>query len=167
VRRTVHLSLIVDGLEMQSDNQSSYLDLATGQIELVTDDDLRAAEEEDSLEEDEDEVSEAEWEGIDIARAILADPESKRFLPLPSSFDIHEYAIMEDFARSLENPDLSDRLCAALRGNGAFRRFKEFIHEHGIVELWYRFRADALREIAIDWCEANQLEYDEEDEPEA
>jgi len=170
VIKNVHLSVIVDGLEMQSDSQHSYLDIETGQIELVTDDDLKAAEEEtfDKQTPDEDSgeedmaIAEAEWDGVDVARAILNDPKEKRFLPLPESFDIDEYSIMRDFCGSLENAAISEQLSLAIRGSGAFRRFKDVIREHGIEESWYRYRADALKEIAIDWCESRHLAYEDD-----
>jgi len=166
----IRLSVIIDGLEMQNSEMSGYLDLETGQVELVQNETLRAAEtaedegEEDGDDSKQDDRDEAEWDEIAIARRILRDTEQKRYRALPSSFDVHEFAIMEEFCRSVENESLSEELCRAIQGSGAFRRFKNLINEYGIADLWYRFRADALREIAIDWCDAHQIEY-EEDEP--
>lgn len=70
-------------------------------------------------------------------RDILESPE---WIALPSSFDIHEWAIMEDFARSVAEPDLRDELLGAIRGRRAFRRFKDAIYRNGIQEAWYHIR---------------------------
>lgn len=83
------------------------------------------------------------------------------YLPLPTKFDIHEYSIMERFCRSREDDEMRDDLCDAIRGRGAFRRFKDSIHEHGIADDWYKYRDEALREIAIEWCEENGIPYTE------
>ncbi len=69
---------------------------------------------------------------------------------------------MERFCCSLEDQKLSDELLYEMRGSGAFRRFKDAIHRHGIADDWYRFRQVALEEIAIEWLEANNIPYTRE-----
>ncbi len=117
-------------------------------------DDLEAAEGDGALEEYDD------WQRgvIKLARQILADT-SDRFVNLPSSYEINEYAIMEAFCYSVEQQAISDRLLDAIRGRVAFRRFKERIHECGIANDWHHFRDTALEEIAKEWCEENQIAY--------
>ena len=68
---------------------------------------------------------------------------------------------MERFCLSIEDDDMCDDLCNAIRGRGAFRRFKDGIHEYGIADDWYKYRDDTVREIAIDWCEAHGISYTE------
>ena len=75
--------------------------------------------------------------------------------------DIHEYRIMERFCSSIEDDDMRDDLCQAIRGRGAFRYFKDRIHAYGIAEEWYRYRDEALREIAVAWCEEHGIPYTE------
>ena len=87
------------------------------------------------------------------AREVLA---SEDFIPLPGKFEIHEWSIMERFARSLTDAALSDELGAALHGQGAFRRFKDAVQRLGIADEWYRFRDAALEEIAIEFLEATR-----------
>lgn len=59
----------------------------------------------------------------------------------------------------MEDSEVRDALLRAIRGQGAFRRFKEVIHERGIAEAWYAFRQRALEEIAVEWLEANGVAY--------
>ena len=149
---TVRLNDIVDALEMQLDESSSYLDLDTGQVETVSHDLLRAAEEYDDDEEpDLPAWQKKEWE---IAKRIVS---TRRFQKLPTKFDVHEWAIMRDFSHSMEIGEIREELLHAIHGAGAFRMFKATLGRHHIESAWFAFRAEALRRIALDWCEENHL----------
>jgi len=115
--------------------------------------------EEIALAEDPDEAAEvAEWQKdlLPKAQEVLA---SQDFIPLPGKFEIHEWSIMERFARSLTDTAASDELEAAVHGRGAFRRFKDAVHRLGIADEWYRFREAALEEIAIGFLEAHGIAF--------
>jgi len=150
----VKLSDIIEGMDFQSDERSSYLNTTTGEVVSITDEELRAAENDEPL------ADFPEWQHdtIRIARDIV---ETDHYLPLPDRFEIHEYHIMERFCLSVDDDDLRDDLCDALRGRGAFRRFKDSIQVYGIAEDWYRYRDAALREIAMAWCEEHGIPYTE------
>jgi len=150
----VKLSDIIEGLEFQSDACFSYLNTTTGEVVSVTTEELGAAEEDEPLED----FPEWQHDALRIARDIV---DTDHYLPLPNRFDIHEYSIMERFCLSVEDDDMCDDLCNAIRGRGAFRRFKDRIQAYGIAEAWYRYRDAALREIAVAWCEAHGLRYSE------
>jgi hypothetical protein len=42
-------------------------------------------------------------------------------------------------------------------GAGAFRNFTNAVRRLGVEPAWFSFRADALRQIALGWCEENQI----------
>jgi hypothetical protein len=50
---------------------------------------------------------------------------------------------------------------AAIRGRGAFRRFKDALDRHGLLEAWYRYRREDLAQEAAAWLEANGIAYRE------
>jgi len=150
----VKLQDILEGMDFQSDEQSSFLNLTTGEVISITDEELRAAEEDEPLED----FPTWQQDNIRIAQAML---DTDDYLPLPTKFDIHEYRIMERFCDSVNDDDIRDDLCNAIRGRGAFRRFKDRVHAYGMAEGWYRYRDEALREIAIAWCEAHSIPYTE------
>ncbi len=156
----VKLSRIVEGMHMQSDESHRYLDLQTGEVVSVREDDLAATEDDDLLEDEELAADLADWEKdpVEQAREVL-EHAGERYLALPSKFDIHEYSIMDEFCRSIEDRRLSDELRSKIRGSGAFRRFKDAIHERDVADRWYQFRAEAFRQIAIDWCDGHGLAY--------
>jgi hypothetical protein len=148
----VNLKDIIEGLEFQSDEGSSHLNTATGEVVYVTEEELRAAEEEEPL----NHFPEWQHDAIRIAKDIV---ETDHYLQLPDRFEIHEYSIMERFCLSIDDEDMRDDLCDAIRGRGAFRRFKDRMQLYGMAEEWYRYRDAALREIAVAWCEAHGIPY--------
>ena len=150
----VKLQDIIEGLEFLTDEGTSYLNTVTGEVVYVTTEELRAAEEEQPLED----FPEWQHDAIRIAGEIIL---SDHYLPLPDRFEIHEYSIMERFCLSIDDEDMRDDLCDAIRGRGAFRRFKDRMQVYGMAEEWYRYRDAALREIAMAWCEAHGLQYTE------
>jgi hypothetical protein len=150
----VKLKDIIEGLDFQSDECFSYLNTTTGEVVSVTTEELRAAEEDEPLED----FPDWQHDAIRIARDIV---ETDHYLPLPDRFEIHEYSIMECFCLSVDDEDMRDDLCDAIRGRGAFRRFKDRMQLYGMVEEWYRYRDAALREIAVAWCDEHGIPYTE------
>ena len=55
---------------------------------------------------------------------------------------------MERFCYAVDDEEMRDDLFNAIQGSGAFRRFKDSIHKHGVADDWYKHRDDALKEIA-------------------
>jgi hypothetical protein len=150
---TVLLKDIIDALEMQLDESSSFLDLDTGRVETVSNDLL--GETDDYLGEEPDLPAwqKQEWE---IAKRIAS---TDRFRPLPNKFDVHEWAIMQDFSNSLPSDRVRQELLNAIHGAGAFRHFKDTLRRHQIESAWFQFRAQALRQIALNWCEEHHIRW--------
>ena len=151
----VSLSAVIEQMDLVTDEATAYINRKTGELITLT-------HEEFALAEDPDEAEDApEWqkELLPKAREVLV---SEDFIPLPSKFEIHEWSIMERFARSLTNVAVSDELDTALHGRGAFRRFKDAVRRLGIADEWYRFREAALEEIAIEFLEEHGIAYQRE-----
>jgi len=141
-------------LAFLTDECTSCLNTTSGEVVSITDEELRAAENDAPLED----FPEWQHDAIRMATDIV---ETDRYLPLPDRFEIHEYQLMERFCLSVDDDDLRDDLCDAIRGRGAFRRFKDRVQVYGMAEEWYRYRDAALREIAKAWCEAHDIPYTE------
>ncbi len=152
MRAPISLRAVVDELSIASDEFISFLHEETGEISTVSREMLAPVEDGD----DDDDAPPWEVDLLHEAQAILA---SDRYITLPSRFDIHEYAIMQRFCSSIEDDRLSQTLLRKIQGAGAFRRFKAAIYERGIADDWYRFRDEALKEIAMAWLESHQLAY--------
>jgi len=148
----VSLRDVIDEMEMMSDEATSYINRKTGELITITDEMFSLAEDPD---EDED-APEWQKEFMPKVREVTA---SEDFIQLPSKFDIHEWSIMERFARSFTDAAVKDELQDSLHGAGAFRRFKDALHRRGIADAWYRYRDAALEEIAIEFLEAQGIEF--------
>lgn len=135
----IPLKQVIDALEASSDSVTDYFDLHTGETVSLFDPYM---------------IGETDEELVELLEST---PE--RFLRFPTQYEIHEYRIMEDFIASLPVGAMQRELAEAIRGKGAFRRFKATIHFYGIEQLWYDFLADAYKAIAIQWCKDNRLEY--------
>ena len=112
---TVKLNDVVEALDSAMEEHSYYLDKRTGEIVLLTSEELEAAEEDELISEYPD------WQHDSIlkAREVLSAPEE--FVQLPDQFDIHEYQMMENFCLSLENRQAGQQLLRLITGSGAFR----------------------------------------------
>jgi hypothetical protein len=159
-----NLSDIIEAIALATDESSAFLDRETGEVVLITDEDEAAADDEAAA------ARAPDWqqETIALARQIKADADG-RFVPLPSRFEIHEWQMMADFAAALDDEAIGRELSRAIRGAGAFRRFKGEARRLGVLEQWYAYRDDCHRQLAIDWCEANGIEWRSDDgsEPQA
>ena len=147
---TVSLREVVDEMEMLSDERSTFLNRKTGELISFSE------EERDTLEADPETL--ADWQREDLPKLREID-ESGDYLELPTSFDTHEYSIMERFCQGIEDDQQREDLLNAIRGPGAFRRFKAAIHRFRIEDDWYRFRRQALERIAVDWLDDQQIRY--------
>jgi hypothetical protein len=76
--------------------------------------------------------------------------------PLPSWV---WYQDMTDFADGLTDERAGRRLARAIQGKGAFRRFKDELHEEypDLLPAWYAFRDTRARRRAVQWLADNSL----------
>lgn len=151
----VPLEIIVDAIETADNEWKQYLDIEDMEVVMLPESPFLG-----KYDEEDQELADMIEEGW-----------HERFFGLPTKFDIHEYGIMEDFIWSLPEGRVQDSLEKAIRGKGAFRRFKDAVCRYDIEEQWYEFQEKTYREIAKDWCEENGLDYmddeTEEDSAEA
>jgi len=152
----VSLRDVVNEIDGLPDEFHAYLNKVTGELVTINDEEISAIENG----EDWNDYPAWEQEALATAQKVL---DSTDYLSLPSKFEIHEYAIMEQFCDAIEDPKVSNDLMYRIKGSGAFRRFKAAIRYHGIEDDWYQFRNQALEEIAIEWLDNNEIEYTKTD----
>lgn len=150
----VKLSAVLEAIELQTNETDYYFCTETGEVIMITLEQMNIAERGDSLE------RYPEWlqEQVQLAEKVLENEDL--FIPLPSRYEVNEYEIMESFALSIESQRVSDIIYDALRGKGAFRRFKDLVERHNLIDQWYQYRDNAYGKIAIDWCQSHGLDYD-------
>lgn len=137
----VKLQKIIDALYDVNDDNALYLDTEAGETVLVYDGGVYGG-----------------GDGVEDMTPDEVD-ESERFIFLPSSFDINNWQIMQDFIWTLEDTRLQDRLNDAIHRSGAFRNFRAVLDEKGLIDEWYKFRDAAYRDIATEWCENNGIDW--------
>jgi hypothetical protein len=66
---------------------------------------------------------------------------------------------MADFAAGLSDERAAGVLLRAIEGKGAFRRFKDRLHEDypHLLPAWHAFGSNRARRRAIDWLVDNSL----------
>jgi hypothetical protein len=132
---TIDLDGIADALADQTDYEHQWLiDPQTGQIAVWTSD-----------------------TGIDGQTPVdLDDLDMVCIVPLPSWV---WYQDMADFAEAITDERAGRRLLRAIQGKGAFRRFKDELHEEypELVPAWYAFRDARARRRAVEWLADNSL----------
>ena len=150
--KPVKLDEIIDAIDCQSGEQQSYFNKKRGEVVTVSNEEFDAVEENLSIEEYPD------WqkEQIKIAKEIL---ETDDYIALPDAFEIDEYRMMEQFCLSLEDEKLRDTMYYSIKGRGAFRRFKDNIHRYAVADEWYKYREEAVKEIAIEWCQDHNITF--------
>ncbi len=148
----VKLDDVVEALDTAGEDHSHYLDKRTGEIVLITNEEMEAAEE------DELNSEYPEWQRESILKARQI-PKSENFVALPDQFDIHEYKIMEDFCLEIQNRRVGETLLGLIKRSGAFKRFKNAIHSMGVENDWYQFRRTKFEKLAIQWLEQEGLPY--------
>jgi Uncharacterised protein family (UPF0158) len=150
------LNDIIEALEAAGEEHTHYLDKRTGEIILIANEEMEAAEEDELI----SEYPDWQREAILKAREML---KSDNFVALPDQFDIHEYKIMEDFSLAFEDRRIGDDLRRLIKGSGAFRRFKDAIYSMGADKAWYQFRRMEIQKIAIQWLDKEEIAYTRED----
>lgn len=118
--------------------RSEYMD-----GELEEDEELEGDEEDEENDEDDEEdpkwLQEVKAEG----RELESNPD---WCALLDQYGLDEYGMMKRFARDAM-PAASRDLFEALSGRGAFRRFRDVLHDRGLREEWEAFRTKRVTEL--------------------
>ena len=139
---TIRLEQVLYAIETADDAFTYFYDTQTGETVFLADPGI---------------IGEADEELEDFIESS-----GNRFLRFPTKYDIHEYSIMANFVETLPPGSAREELIHAIRGRGAFSRFKNGIYYHRIEQQWYDYRDQAYREIAIRWCRDEGIEYTED-----
>jgi hypothetical protein len=147
----ISLRDVIEALDLQSDELSSFLDPDSGEIITFNEEEARIAERGDW-------ESAPEWMRKFLPKIKKA-LEDECMLPLPDRAHIDEWRMMQDFAEQPDNCHCRAELSDAVHGSGAFRLFQRTIARFGMEEQWRRYRDKAMERVAREWLEENNLKY--------
>lgn len=172
----VDLDELAAALDHASDSLSYFLDLETGELALVTEEERAilnniyqgieedAGEEESEFDRKFDEclarLHLVAWQKQAMRQAHQVDRGfGTRYESVPRA-DSHEgYQDMEDFIDTLADQRLAELLSVVINGHGAFRRFKDVLARYPRErEQWFQFQNSRLRHRALEWLEYLDLE---------
>lgn len=158
---TAKLSELVEPLCFSTDFEHEvYFDRQTAEIVIIERSLLDAVEAGDEADPEE---SLPNWQKrqIEIAKALLEDGRS-RFIDPPDKVEFNEYQHMENFIETIGDPHIAGQLSRAIRGRGAFGRFKDALGRFGLENRWYRYLDQAMKEFAIEWAKDNDVPYEDD-----
>jgi hypothetical protein len=153
------LSELILALEMPMEEFRTYFDRKTAT--LVSVEETMLSQLEDGEEADPDDLAEWRKDEYEAAREIVSD-DGSRFIPPPEKFDFDEYHVMEHYIRSIDHDDAANQLWLAIKGRGAFSRFKDTLHRLGIQQSWYDYLEEARKKFVIEWAEENNVAFEDD-----
>ena len=168
----VDLGELAMALDIDSSELHQYLDLETGQIIPIMDEFSSELEgiyeeiyDEDgnrpvSLEEYLEQRDDPDWQKEMILEADRVERAyGTRYIRVERGDPYGDYQDMERFVGIVEDARLRERLGGAIRGRGAFRRFKDLLARHPQVEAaWFEFKDARLDQRVSDWLENHDIE---------
>ncbi|MGG3471368.1 UPF0158 family protein [Neobacillus pocheonensis] len=139
----VKLKDIIEEMEIQFEESRSFLNIKTGEIVLVTSEDLRASEEEKTFD------NLPVWEQDTKMIAIDVVENFENYIEFPTKYEVNEYEIMENFCLIVSDERKQDALLRSIRGKGAFRRFKDKIIDFELEDQWYSYRDHCFKKLRL------------------
>ena len=151
----------------------SYLDLETGKVVGVNDETRWLLEEliKEIYDEEGNQLTSLEellrrrddiqdWQKELLLEADRVDREyGRRYISVEPDDSYQDYNDMDHFIATLDDDQLQDRLWRAIRGRGAFRRFKDLVARHpDVEEQWYAYTDARARERLLRWLDAHDIE---------
>jgi len=83
--------------------------------------------------------------------------DSNQYICIPHKYDL-------DLGRDLvfsfvdqELPNQERNVSEMFRRKGGYRRFKEMLEKHRMLDKWYTFEASAVEKALREWCEDNDI----------
>ena len=136
------LSLIIEGMDRANVNEIYYLNENNGRVWVSTDMGNFYIDNNEELDDE-----------------YLYNDSS---ISLPGQYEINEYKIIKSFIETIKDNQIKNQLLIAIRGSGAFRRFKDSCINYGIINVWYEFKNNTYYELAKEWCLWNNVDYEDD-----
>ena len=85
--------------------------------------------------------------------------DTSRYVALPHAHDMGLGSRLAVEFASDTAPHLVDDVRNAFGGRGGFRRFKNLLDKHGLLDAWHAYEAERERTALIRWCDENDVHY--------
>ena len=135
IYHTVHerIPVSIKELDVTCDEWTKHLNTETGEIVDIPDDPIAA----------------------DMDEEDIPDISDKKFVQLPSQWDLHEYQIMKEFAEKLKDAKAQQKIFSALSRPHPYRRSKDEVAR----DDYFAFCMEAFKAIAERWRRYHEIPY--------
>lgn len=149
----VNLKDVIECLEHEGEHLTHFYNKDTGVIMYVEDENTSSytANDYERLKDFE------EWEQELIKMLYDYNTNKDNYIQLPSIKILDEFNLMVEFLSSLNDSNIKESLLLIAREKNNLRKLREKIEEAGISNDWYDYREAAENEIAIKWCNDNNI----------
>jgi hypothetical protein len=163
---TINWSELSDAFAYRGIELRYFLDRETGQVLMVTAEDhehleamVEEAEEAFDLELALAESGLPDWQQEGVRTADFVETHIGRMISIPQDATYVDHDVMRDFIETIEDRRLQNQLFQAIRGRGAFRRFRDILSQHLMEEQrWYAFEENRLMQQIADWLAEEGIE---------
>ena len=148
----VNLNDVVECIEFEGELLTHYYNKKTGIIIYIEDSSTATYKAEDinNIENFE------EWERELINSLYHFKKNPDDYIQLPTHDDIDEHGIMVEFSNKIEDSEVRNIILA---NENSIRELRNAIEKAGLISEWYDYRECAERDLAIKWCNDNNIEY--------
>lgn len=84
---------------------------------------------------------------------------SESYIALPLQYELETHKIIVDFIDDLDNQKQQVELSNAFSGKGAFKKFKNKLHQLGLEKKWYKFKENEYINKAKEFLIINDIDY--------
>lgn len=86
--------------------------------------------------------------------------EENRYFFLPNKYIFHDSEIAEEYIYSVRDGKVQNELEYSFCGKERYRKFKETLRRYKLLDDYYSFRENYLKNMAIEWCKKYNFEYE-------
>ncbi|MBE6072322.1 MAG: hypothetical protein E7208_10220 [Clostridium butyricum] len=152
----VYLKDVIEAIEFENELLNHFYNKKTGVIIYKEDFSTSTYSAEDINKIDEFE----EWERDLICNLQDLKENPDDYIQLPQKDELYELKMMMDFCNSFSDISLENNLdINSSDENTKLHQIKKIIQDKELINEWYDYREDTEREIAIKWCDDNNIEY--------
>lgn len=151
----VNLNDVIECIEFENENLNHFYNKNTGVIiykESPETSNYSAA--------DYSRINEFEdWERELIESLYDLENNPNDYIKLPGEDEINELNILINFCNSFSDISIDDILNKSIDDIKKIQKIKNIIEEKHMLNDWYEYREQSEKQIAIDWCNDNNIEY--------
>ena len=151
----VNISDVIECIEFETENLNHYYNKNTGIIIYK-----ESSETSNYSAADYNRINEfEEWERELIESLYDLENNPDNYIKLPGEDEISELNMMINFCNSFNDFSIDDILNKNVDDIKKIQKIKKLIEEKNMLNDWYDFREQTEKQIAIDWCNKNNIEY--------